>query len=139
VCPESVAVLDASKCFVCSVQKLKVLILNGPPSAGIEAVAQGLAKAHDAEVLSAYAATLSRNPRLIVPDLGFRAELDLLINAGFELLLIHVIRQGYTFQGCSRGYVDHPDVDAVTINYETGLFDISFIAYLFFELQVKQE
>jgi hypothetical protein len=120
---------------------MKVFILNGPPGSGMEDLAQNLARAHGAEVLSAYAATLSRQARCVVPDLGFKNELDLLVNTfgGSNLLMIHIIRQGYTFQGCSRGYVDHPDVDAVSLNYETGLFDVGFIAYLFFELQVKQE
>jgi hypothetical protein len=119
----------------------KILVLNGPPRAGIEELVHELARAYNCEILSAYAATLSRAPRIIVPDAGFTAELNLLVDTygADNLLMVHIIRQGCTFHECSRQYVDHPAVDAITMSYEKNLFDIGFLAYLFFELQVKQE
>jgi len=99
-----------------------------------------LADTYDAVVLSAHTAVRAQYPRIIVGDVGFFSELQLLVDTfgGAALLLVHVVRDGCAFYGDPRSYIDHPAVDAVTISYDRGWFNFSFLAYLFFELQVHQ-
>lgn len=118
----------------------RALVLNGPPGTNTDVLATALSLKYDAVVLSTMAATLARVPRIIVPDLGFFAELDALVACfgGSHVMMVHVVRDGCTYDHDPRNYVDHPAVDAITVTYteETVMFTVSLIAYLFFELPI---
>lgn len=53
-----------------------------------------------------------------------------------NVMLVHFVRDGFSFDRDSRNYVDHPSIDAVTIVFQedTISFSLGLLAYLFFEL-----
>jgi hypothetical protein len=119
----------------------KVLILNGPPNTGTYELAQLLAAKYDAVSLSTYAATLACKPRMIVHDLGFVGELQILLDTFGEnnLLMAHLVKDNCTYDRDPRNYVDHPKIEAVTVVVESEniTFTLGLLGFLFFELDNK--
>lgn len=117
----------------------KVLILNGPPNTGTYELAQLLAAKYNAVPLSSYAATIACKPRMIVHDLGFAEELQILLDAFGEtdLLIVHLVRDNCTYDRDPRNYVDHPKIEAVTVVVESEsiTFTLGLLGFLFFELK----
>ena len=99
-------------------------------------IADTLAAHFDAVVLSTFAATVARPQRIIVPDVGFFEELNLLSTTfgSKNVILVHVIQDGCTFINDPRDYVDHPAIDSVTMTYENLSLSLGLMAFLFFEL-----
>ena len=116
----------------------KILVLNGPPNAGLHNLAVSLRSQFNAAIYSTLAASIIRPARGIVPDVGLVSELKLLVETfgAPNIQIVHVGRDGYTFDGDPREYVDYPAVDAVTVVYdeETNGLTLGLIGYLFFEV-----
>lgn len=116
----------------------KILVLNGPRQANLYELAESLVSKYQVNVLSTLAAILTRPARVVVPDLGLPAELEMLIKtfgAG-NIQIVHVVRDGCTFDGDPRQYVDHADVEALTLVYseQTNGLTLGLVAYIFFEV-----
>lgn len=120
----------------------KILILNGPPNAGLQELAGQLQQQFNAITVSTLAAVMIKPSRAIIPDLGLRAELSLLIETfgASNIQIVHVVRDGYTFDRDPREYVDDANVDAITVFYneETNGLTLGLIAYIFFEVAPNQ-
>lgn len=51
----------------------------------------------------------------IMTDGGFFAEVDALVKAGIDVYVVHMFRDGCTFEGDSRDYIDHPEVTTLML------------------------
>lgn len=57
------------------------------------------------------------------PDGGFVEELVPIVDKSDKAYIIRIIRDGYTFEGDSRTYVEHPDAELITVHNDGTLED----------------
>lgn len=58
----------------------------------------------------------------IITDGGFYSEVDALVKEGIDVYIVHMFREGCTFEGDSRNYIVHPETTMMEL-YNNGTIE----------------